>query len=134
MGPRKYEKNAEKLGKWPENDRFRIFSIVFPSWSRGFRFFFVRFFFFMFPDLRFLALYQDRSMAKQAPNPPEFAQPHLSRSNGAHPQREGTNLGVFGPVWLVLSWCEATKLGVLDLCHFDLLKQGYANSGGFGAR
>ena len=24
----------------------------------------------------------------------EFAQPHFSRSNGGHPQREGTNLGV----------------------------------------
>ena len=27
--------------------------------------------------------------------------------------------------------CEAPNLGVFDLCHFDLLKQGRANSGGF---
>ena len=25
-------------------------------------------------------------------------------------------------------------MGVFDLCHFDLLKRGCANSGGFGAR
>ena len=47
-----------------------------------------------------------------APNPPEFAQPGSSRSNGSHPQREGTNLGVFVPIWLVLPRCEATSLGV----------------------
>ena len=35
--------------------------------------------------------------AQRAPNPPESAQPRLSRSNGGHPQREGTNLGVFVP-------------------------------------
>ena len=33
-------------------------------------------------------------VCQRAPNPPEFAQPRLSRSNGVHPQREGTNLGV----------------------------------------
>ena len=44
------------------------------------------------------------------------AQPHLSRSNGGHPQREGTNLGVFVPIWLVLPGCEATNLGVFDIC------------------
>ena len=58
----------------------------------------------------------------------------LSRSNGGHPQRGGTNLGVFVPIWLVLPRCEATNLGLFDLCHFALLKQGCANSGGFGAR
>ena len=59
---------------------------------------------------------------------------HLSRSNGSHRQREGTNLGAFVPVWLVLPRCEATNLGVFDLCHFDPLKRGCANSGGFRAR
>ena len=46
---------------------------------------------------------------QRAPNPPEFAQPRLSRSNGGHPQPEGTNLGVFVPIWLVLPRCEATN-------------------------
>ena len=66
----------------------------------------------------------------------EFAQPGLSRSNGSHTQQEGTNLGVCVcvPIWLVLPWCDATSLGVFDLCHFALLKRGCANSGGFGAR
>ena len=45
----------------------------------------------------------------------------LRRSNGSQPQREGTMLGVFVPVWLVLPPREATNLGVFDLCHFDLL-------------
>ena len=56
---------------------------------------------------------------------------YLYRATG---QREGTHLGVFVLVWLVLPRCEATNLGVFDLCHFDLLKRGCANSGGFGAR
>ena len=43
-----------------------------------------------------------RCKYQRAPNPPEFAQPRLSRSNGGHRQREGTNLGVFVPIWLVL--------------------------------
>ena len=67
------------------------------------------------------------------PNLPEFPQSRLSRSNDGHPQREGTNLGVLVPIWLVLCRCEATNLGVFDLCHFALLNQGCANSGGFGA-
>ena len=58
----------------------------------------------------------------------------LSRSSGGHAQREGTNLGVFVLIWLVLSRCEATNLGVFDLRHFDLLERGCTNSGGFGAR
>ena len=57
----------------------------------------------------------------------------LRNSNSGHPQREGTNLAVFVPVWLVLSRCEATNLDVFDLCHFALLKRGCANPGGFGA-
>ena len=52
---------------------------------------------------------------QRAPNPPEFAQPGLSRSNDSHHQREGTILGVFVPIWLVLPRCEATNLGVFDL-------------------
>ena len=71
---------------------------------------------------------------QRAPNPPEFAHPGLSRPNGGHPQREGANLGVFVPIWLVLPRCEATNLGVFDLSHFDLLKRDCANSGVFGAR
>ena len=60
---------------------------------------------------------------QRAPNPPKFAQPGLSRSNGSHPQREGTNLGVFVPLWLAFRRGEATNLGVFDLSHFDLLKR-----------
>ena len=71
---------------------------------------------------------------QRSPNPPEFAQPRLSRSDGGDPQREGTILGVFVPIWLVVPRCEATSLGVFDLCHFALLKRGCPNSGGFGAR
>ena len=52
-----------------------------------------------------------------SPNPPEFAQPRLSRSNGGHPQRGGTNLAVFVPIWLVLPRSEAANSGVFDLCH-----------------
>ena len=71
---------------------------------------------------------------QRAPNPPEFTQPRLSRSNSGHPLREGTNLGVFLPIWVVLPRRDATNLGVFDLRHFALLKRGCANSGGFGAR
>ena len=52
----------------------------------------------------------------------------LSRSNGGHFQRGGTNLGVFVPIWLILPRCEAASLGVFDLCHFALLKRVCANS------
>ena len=58
---------------------------------------------------------------QRSPSPPEFAQPRLSRSNGGHPQRGGTNFGVFVPKWLA-----ATNLGVFDLCRFALLKRGCA--------
>ena len=55
----------------------------------------------------------------------EFAQPGLSKSNGGHPQREGTNLGVFVPILKpVLPSGDATNLGVFDLCHVALLKRG----------
>ena len=47
------------------------------------------------------------AFTQQATNPPEFARPGLSRSTGNLPQREGTNLGVFIPVWLVWSRCGA---------------------------
>ena len=43
-------------------------------------------------------------------------------------------MGAFVPVWLVLLQREPTNLGEFDLCHFDLLKRGCADSGGFGAR
>ena len=48
---------------------------------------------------------------QRAPNPPEFAQPLLSRSNGGHPQRDGANLGVLVPVWLVLTPARRCKFG-----------------------
>ena len=38
-------------------------------------------------------------------------------SNSSHLQRGGTHLGVFISLWLVLPRCEATILGVFDLCH-----------------
>ena len=56
------------------------------------------------------------------------AQPRLSRvKRPRRPQREGTNLGVFVPIWLVLPRCEATNyLGVFVLCHFALISP-YSN-------
>ena len=61
---------------------------------------------------------------------PNLDSPILSRSSGGHPQREGTNLGLFVPICLVLRRREATNLGTFDLPHSN----GGANSGGFGAR
>ena len=68
---------------------------------------------------------------------PRLYQPHselpdLCRSNGGHPQRE---VQIWACLFLnggglVLPRREATDLGVFDLRHFDLLKQGCANSGG----
>ena len=69
---------------------------------------------------------EEKRKSQRAPNPPEFVQPRLSRSNGGHPQREGRNLVLFVSVRLVLRRCEATNLGVFDLCLFDLLKWGCA--------
>ena len=44
-----------------------------------------------------------------SPNPqPNLHSPVWVGSNGGHPQREGTNLGVLVPLYL----------GVFDLCHF----------------
>ena len=40
----------------------------------------------------------------------------LSRSSGGRPQRDGTILGVFVPLWLVLPRCEATNLCVYVIC------------------
>ena len=57
---------------------------------------------------------------------PNLHSPVWVGSNGCHPQREGTNLGVFVPIWLVVRRCEATNLGVFDPCHFALLKRGCA--------
>ena len=60
--------------------------------------------------------------------------PDLSRPKSGHPPaREGTNLGVFVPVWLALPQCEGALSGLFDLSHLDLLKRGCANSGVFGA-
>ena len=70
---------------------------------------------------------------QRAPKPPQFAQPGLSRSNGSHPQREGTTLSAFVPTgW----YCPSVglQMRVRLICHVDLLKRACANSGGFGAR
>ena len=56
---------------------------------------------------------------QRSPNPPKFAQPNLSRVK----QRSSP---VFVPIWLVLRRCEATNLGVFDLCHFALVSP-YSN-------
>ena len=37
--------------------------------------------------------------------------------------------GVFVPACLVLPRCEPTSFGVIDLCHFDLLKSGREKPG-----
>ena len=39
---------------------------------------------------------------QRAPNPPEFAQPRLSRVKGRS-SSEGANLGVFVPIWPVIT-------------------------------
>ena len=57
---------------------------------------------------------------------PNLHSPVWVGSNGRRPQREGTNLGVFVPIWLVLPRCEATNLGVFVLCHFALISP-YSN-------
>ena len=48
-------------------------------------------------------------IAERAPNPPEYAQPSLSKSKGGHPQRKGANLGVFVPVSLALLRCDGAS-------------------------
>ena len=58
----------------------------------------------------------------------------LQTQNQIYPQREGATLAVLVPIWLVLPKCEATSLGVFDLCLCALLKRGCATLGGFGAR
>ena len=65
-------------------------------------------------------------MKTSAPNPPEFAQPRLSRIKRRSSPARGTNLGVVVPFWLVLRRFENTNLGVFDLCHFTLISP-YSN-------
>ena len=36
---------------------------------------------------------------------------------GGHLQRDGTNLGVLVPIWLILLRSEATNLGLCNLSH-----------------
>ena len=45
------------------------------------------------------------------------------RSNGSHPQQEGTDLGCIRSCMAGLTQGEATNLGVFDLCLCDLLKR-----------
>ena len=59
---------------------------------------------------------------------PNLHSPVSVGSNDGRPQREGTNLGVFVPIWLVLPRCEATNLGVFVLCHFALVSP-HSNDG-----
>ena len=63
-------------------------------------------------------------VCQRAPNPPKFAQPRLSRSNGGHPQREGTILGVFVPIWHNPS--VRLQIWVCLICHFALISP-YSN-------
>ena len=39
---------------------------------------------------------------QRAPDPPEVAQPRLGRVKRGRPQRGGTNLGVFVPIWPIM--------------------------------
>ena len=59
----------------------------------------------------------------------EFAQPPL-RSKGGRPQREGTSLGVFVPIWPVITPASHPNLYPLagDDRRLTLLKRGCANS------
>ena len=62
---------------------------------------------------------------------PNLHSPVWVGPSGGHPRREGTNLGVFVPIWLVLRRREAANLGVFDLSfrpYFALPKRGCANS------
>ena len=72
--------------------------------------------------------------ALSASSKPEFAQPRLSRSNSGHPHREGTNLGVFVPIWLVFDPGVRLQVWACLICaisdDFALLKRGCASSGG----
>ena len=77
------------------------------------------------PPTQITEMFQTMCSAISKPTT-EYTQPRLSRSLAVIP--------VFVTVLLVLPGREATNLGVLDLCHFALLKRGCANSGGFGAR
>ena len=63
---------------------------------------------------------------QRAPNPPEFAQPRLSRVKRRSPARGYTFFCVFVPIWLVLRRCEATNLGVFVPCRFALISP-YSN-------
>ena len=69
----------------------------------------------------------------------EFVKPHLSSQTAVIPS-ERVQIWVclfllWNPIWLVLPTCEATNLGVFDLCHFALLKMGLCKFGcGFRAR
>ena len=42
----------------------------------------------------------------------------------------GYKFGCVVPIWLVLPRCEATNLGVFNLCDFALLKTGLCKFGG----
>ena len=69
---------------------------------------------------------------QQAPNPPKFAQPDVSRSKGRSPAK-GYKIGCFSYM-NVFTPCESANSGVFHLSHVDLLKWGCANFGMAGAR
>ena len=50
----------------------------------------------------------DKIPVQRAPNPQPNLHSPVWVAKGGHPQREGTNLGVFVPRRLVLRWCEMT--------------------------
>ena len=69
---------------------------------------------------------------QQAPNPPEFAQPGLSRSKGQSFPTKGYQFGCVCFCMAGLARCEGKNLGVFDLCHYDVLGWGCASSGVLG--
>ena len=71
-------------------------------------------------------LHRDKKVSDLQTHPNLHSPVRVGRSNNGHPQREGTNLGVFVPIWLVLPRCDATNLGVFDLSHFAFISP-YSN-------
>ena len=71
-----------------------------------------------------------KSLCQRAPNPPEFAQPGLNRSNGSHHQREATILGVCCSYVAGIAPAWGYKFGVWLICvistYSGLCKFGWA--------
>ena len=75
---------------------------------------------------------------QRAPNPPEFAQPRLSRvkrrSSPARGYKFGCVCSYMAGITQVWAYKFVCVCSVSFRPHFALLKRGCANSGGFGAR